>query len=223
MNYKINRLVKTRENIYFEVNSVLKNTYILLSMTLLFSALISFLSIKFNVRGVNGFVVIITSIVLLLLINFYKNSYLGLPFVFAFTGFLGYTTGPILNYYLSLSNGKELILLSLFSTGIVFFTLSLYVLITKRNFDFLGGFLYVGFFVLLISVIINLFFYIPLLHLVLSGIIVILASSMILYDTSRIVNGGENNYILATISIYLNIYNMFLALLSIFNALFSRD
>ena len=105
----------------------------------------------------------------------------------------------------------------------MFFTLSLYVLITKRNFDFLGGFLYVGFFVLLISVIINLFFYIPLLHLVLSGIIVILASSMILYDTSRIVNGGENNYILATISIYLNIYNMFLALLSIFNALFSRD
>jgi len=223
MNYNVNNLLKTRENISFDVNNVLKNTYILLSLTFLFSALISFLSIKFNLRNVNIFIVLITYIGLLYLIHVYKNSFLGIFFVFAFTGFIGYTSGPILNKYLSLSNGKELIVLSLMSSGVIFFTLSLYALITKKNFDFLGGFLFIGIVITIIMSCVNLFLHIPLLHLVSSGFIVIIFSGMILYDTSRIVHGGENNYILATISIYLNIYNIFLALLEIFNALTSRD
>ena len=223
MNYNMNHIIKTRENINLNINNILKNTYILLSLTVLFSALIVFFSIKLNTRSVNIFVTLIVSIGLLFFINVYKNSSLGLLGVFSFTGFLGYTSGPIINHYLSLTNGKELILFSLLSTGMMFSVLSLYVLFTKKNFDFLGGFLYIGFFVILACIIFNFFFNTPVIHLTLSGLMIILCSLMILYDTSRLVNGGETNYILATISIYLNIYNMFLSLLAIFDFFFSRD
>lgn len=223
MNYNANHIVKARENINININNVLKNTYILLSLTMFFSALAVVFSIKVNAHNLNIFIMLAVSFGLLFLINIYKNSYLGIIFVFAFTGFLGYTMGPILNYYLSLRNGKELILFSLLSTGMIFSILSLYVLFTKKNFDFLGGFLYIGFFIILACIIVNFFINMPVLHLTLSGFMVIIFSLMILYDTSKIVNGGETNYILATISIYLNIYNLFLGLLSIFNFLFSKD
>lgn len=199
-----------------EVNKVLKNTYLLLGLTLAFSALMAGLSMMLNVPyGAS----LMCSIAALLIIWFVvprtANSEKGLLAVFAFTGLLGFGLGPILNMYLQLPNGGALIMQALGGTAVVFFSLSAYALTTKKDFSFMAGFLMVGFVVIIVAAIANIFFAIPALSLAISAAIIFLMSGFILYDTSRIINGGERNYILATVSLYLSIYNIFISLLSI--------
>jgi len=213
----------TKSNIALKTNSVLRNTYMLLSLTIFFSALVAFFSMKLNVGRINFFAMFLISMFFLYLIERFKDGSLGLFFVFVFTGFLGYITGPTLNMFLSIKYGREIIFFSFVFTAFLFALLSVYVLISRRNFNFLSSFLTVGFIVVIACIILSIFVNFALLHLILSGFIVILSSGMILYSTSSIINGGETNYISATISLYLQIYNIFISLLSIFGLISDRD
>lgn len=199
-----------------EVNKVLKNTYMLLGLTLAFSALMAGVSMFINPPYIAS---LGCSIAALLIIWFViprtANSEKGLFAVFAFTGLLGFGLGPILNMYLQLPNGSGLIMQALGGTAVVFFALSAYALTTKKDFSFLAGFLMVGFIVMIVAAIANIFLAIPAMSLAISAGIIFLMSGFILFDTSRIINGGERNYILATVSLYLSIYNIFINLLSI--------
>jgi modulator of FtsH protease len=208
-----------------ESQKVLRNTYMLLSMTLAFSALTAGISMSMNL---GGGVAMIMSLAALAIVWFVlprtANTAMGLPVVFLFTGLLGAALGPMLNRYLALPNGSEMVMQALGGTAIIFFSLSAYVLTTKKDFSFMGGFLFVGLMVVIVGAIgamIASYFFgvdISLLSLVISGAIVLLMSGFILFDTSRIINGGETNYIMATVGLYLNIYNLFTALLHIIGA-----
>ena len=138
---------------------------------------------------------------------------------FAFTGFLGYTLGPILNLYLSLSNGPELVTSALATTAVAFVGLSGYAIVTRKDFSFLQGFLVVGFFVLMGSVLLAYFFDLGAFHTAISAGFVLFACAAILWQTSAIIHGGETNYLIATVVLYTQIYNLFLSLLQIFGAL----
>ncbi len=198
------------------MNKVLRNTYLLLSFTLLFSALTAGISMMLHVSHV---VSIVCSFAAMGLIWFVlprtANSSAGIGVVFAITGLLGFGLGPILNHYLALSNGPQLIATSLGGTGVIFLALSGYVLTTKRDFRFMGGFLVVGLVIAVLAMVANIFLQIPALSLALSSAIILIMSGFILFDTSRIINGGETNYINATVSLYLSIYNIFVSLLHI--------
>lgn len=197
-------------------NKVLKNTYALLAMTLLFSSLTAGVSIVMNPPHFTG---LVTSVLALLLLWFVlprtANSAMGLAVVFGVTGLLGFGLGPLLNAYLNTANGSQIIMTALGGTGIIFLALSAYALTTKRDFSFMGGMLMVGMIVVVIAAIANIFLAMPALSLTISAIVILLMSGFILYDTGRIVNGGETNYILATVSLYLSIYNIFVSLLQL--------
>lgn len=206
------------------INKVLRNTYLLLSMTLLFSAVMAFISTSVNVG--HGFSLMCSfgalGLVWLVLPRT-ADSTAGIGVVFAITGLLGFGLGPVLNMYLSLSNGAELIGTSLGGTGVIFLALSAYVLTTKKDFSFMGGFLMVGIVIVIIASLANIFLAIPALSLALSGAIIMVMSGLILFDTSRIINGGETNYIMATVSLYLSLYNIFVSLLHILGAFGGDD
>ncbi|GMG88303.1 Bax inhibitor-1/YccA family protein [Biformimicrobium ophioploci] len=201
---------------------VLRNTYALLAMTVLFSAITAGISMAIGMgRGVG----IICSIAALGLIWFVlprtANSGAGIGVVFAFTGLLGASLGPILNHYLQSAAGGQVVMQALGTTALIFFALSAYVLTTRKDFSFMGGFLFVGLIgalVCALGFIIAGFFgiHMPLASVALSGVIALIFSGFILYDTSRIVHGGETNYIMATTSLYLSILNLFTSLLHIF-------
>jgi len=206
----------------FETSKVLRNTYALLAMTLMFSAITAGISMAVGMpRGA----ALICSLGALALIWFVlprtANSAAGIGVVFAFTGLLGASLGPLLSHYLAMSNGGMIITQALGGTALVFFALSAYVLTTRKDFSFMGGFLFVGLIVAIVAMlgmwIAGSFFGVDvsMFHLGLSVVIVLLMSGFILYDTSRIVNGGETNYLMATTSLYLNIYNLFVSLLHI--------
>jgi modulator of FtsH protease len=198
------------------INKVLRNTYLLLSMTLLSSALMAFVSTTVNVgHGVSLMCSFGALAMIWLVLPRTANSTAGIGVVFAITGLLGFGLGPVLNMYLSLSNGAELIGTSLGGTGVIFLALSAYVLTTKKDFSFMGGFLMVGLIIVVLASLANIFLSIPALSLALSGAIIMLMSGLILFDTSRIINGGETNYIMATVSLYLSLYNIFVSLLQI--------
>ena len=198
------------------INKVLRNTYLLLSMTLLFSALMAFVSTTVNVgHGVSLMCSFGALAMIWLVLPRTANSTAGIGVVFAITGLLGFGLGPVLNMYLSLSNGAELIGTSLGGTGVIFLALSAYVLTTKKDFSFMGGFLMVGLIIVVLASLANIFLSIPALSLALSGAIIMLMSGLILFNTSRIINGGETNYIMATVSLYLSLYNIFVSLLQI--------
>ncbi|MDW3094526.1 MAG: Bax inhibitor-1/YccA family protein [Gammaproteobacteria bacterium] len=198
------------------INKVLRNTYFLLSFTLLFSALTAGISMMLQVSHMVSLVCSFGALGLIwLVLPRTANSAAGIGVVFAITGLLGFGLGPILNYYLSLSNGPELIATSLGGTGIIFLALSGYVLTTKRDFSFMGGFLMVGLIIAVLAMVANIFLQIPALSLALSSAIILIMSGFILFDTSRIINGGETNYINATVSLYLSLYNIFVSLLHI--------
>lgn len=204
-------------------NKMLKNTYMLLSMTLLFSAATAGLSMYLNLPHPGMIVTLIGYFGLLFLTHKFSNSALGLLFVFALTGFMGMTLGPILNMYLSaFSNGHELIMTAMGGTGIIFLGLSAYALTTRKDFSFIAGFLMVGILVAFVAGLAAMFFSIPALSLAVSAMFVLLMSGMILFETSAIIHGGETNYILATVSLYVAIYNLFLSLLQLLAA-FSGD
>ena len=143
----------------------------------------------------------------------YANSAAGIGIVFAVTGLLGLGLGPMLTQYLALPNGPQIVATALGGTGVIFLGLSGYALTTRRDFSFLGGFLFVGFLVVVGAMLVNIFLHIPALSLALSAVIIMLMSGFILYDTGRMINGGETNYVYATISLYLSIFNIFINLL----------
>lgn len=203
-------------------NKVLRNTYWLLSMTLLFSAFTAAVSTAAGIGHGTGLILFLVGFGLLFWVQRAADTSKGLVAIFAFTGCMGAALGPMLNQYLALANGPALIMQALGGTALVFLTLSGYVLTTRKDFSFMGGFLMTGLIVMLVAVLVNLFVNIPLLQLVLSAGIVLLMSGLILFDTSRIIHGGETNYIRATVSLYLNIYNLFVHLLHLLGV-FSGD
>ncbi len=197
-------------------NKVLKNTYSLLSMTLLFSALTAGLSMFLAIPPMFSIVSSIAAIGLMwFALPRVENSSGGIWVVFAITGLLGFGLGPILSMYLSMPNGPQLVATSLGGTGMIFLGLSAYALVSRKDFSFLGGFLMIGLMVAFGAMILNIFLQIPAMHLALSAAIIMIMSGFILFDTSRIIHGGETNYIRATISLYLSIYNIFVSLLQI--------
>ncbi|MCY1263829.1 Modulator of FtsH protease YccA [compost metagenome] len=206
-----------------EVSGVLRNTYGLLALTLAFSGLVAYVSQQMRVPYPSIFVVLIGFYGLFFLTVKLRNSAWGLLSTFALTGFMGYTLGPILNLYLGMANGASVISSAFFMTALVFFGLSAYVLTTRKDMSFLSGFITAGFFVLLGAVLVSLFFQISGLQLAISAGFVLFSSAMILFQTSAIIHGGERNYIMATISLYVSIYNLFISLLQIFGIMGSDD
>jgi modulator of FtsH protease len=185
-------------------------------MTLLFSALMAGISTMVQVGyGVSMICSFGALGIIWFVLPRVAQSSAGIGVVFLITGLLGFGLGPILNNYLSLSNGSELVATSLGGTAVIFLALSGYVLTTRRDFSFMGGFLFVGFIVIIMAALANIFFQIPALSLAISAGVILVMSGFILFDTSRIIHGGENNYVLATVSLYLSIYNIFISLLQI--------
>ncbi len=205
-------------------NKVLRNTYLLLSMTLLFSAMTAGIAMMINMPPMGMIITMVGYFALLFLTTKFSNSGLGIVFVFALTGFMGLTLGPIINGYLNaFSNGHQLVMTALGGTGVIFVALSAYALTTKKDFSFLGGFLMVGILVAFLAGIGAMVFSMPALSLAVSAMFILLMSAMILYQTSEIIHGGETNYILATISLYISIYNLFLSLLQLLGVFGGND
>lgn len=205
-------------------NVVLRNTYILLGLTLMCSALTAGIAMISNAPPLHPLMVMVGYFGLLFLTTYLRNSSWGLLSVFGLTGFMGYTLGPILNSYIhNFSNGNELIMMSLGATGLIFFALSGYALISRKDFSFMASFLMIGLIVAFLASLGALFFHIPGLMLAVSAMFVLLSSGLILFQTSQIIHGGETNYIMATITLYVSLYNLFISLLSIFGIFNSRD
>ncbi|MDZ7781732.1 MAG: Bax inhibitor-1/YccA family protein [Halioglobus sp.] len=204
-------------------NKVLKNTYMLLGMTLLFSAVTAGVSMAAGLGQGMGLICTLVAFGLLFVVHRTADTSKGLLAVFAFTGFLGAGIGPMLSYYLSMPQGPSLVMQALGGTAITFFALSAYALTTRKDFSYMGGFLFVGLIVAVIAMIANIFLNIPALSLTISAAIVLIMSGLILFDTSRIINGGETNYIRATVSLYLDIYNLFIHMLFLLTALGGDD
>lgn len=195
-------------------NRLIRNTYSLLALTLLFSGLTAGLSMVLAVPPMAYLFCIGGALVLVwFVLPKAARSANGLWVVFGITGLLGFGLGPILSLYLALPNGSSVVMTALGGTGVIFLALSGYALTTRRDFSFLGGFLFTGFIVVLVAIIANLFLQIPVLSLVISAVVILIMSGFILFDTGRMVNGGETNYILATVSLYLSIFNIFIHLL----------
>jgi modulator of FtsH protease len=194
-------------------NKVLRNTYMLLSMTLLFSGLTAATSMVFNLPHPGVLLTLGGYFGLLFLTAKFRDSAIGLGCVFALTGFMGYTLGPIINAYLSMSNGPQLVMTAMGATGAIFLGLSGYALISRKDFSYMGGFLMVGIVVAFLAGLGAIFFAIPALSLAVSAMFVLLMSGLILYQTSDIINGGETNYIMATVTLYVSIFNLFTSLL----------
>lgn len=205
-------------------NKVLRNTYMLLSLTFIFSAFTAYMSYASGARPMNPLLMLVGVYGLMFLTQALRNSVWGLVSVFAFTGFLGYSLGPILNFYMTgFSNGPQLIATALGGTGMIFFALSGYALTTRKDFSFLGGFLFVGVMVALLAMIAGIFIQMPALQLAISAAFVLISSGLILYQTSEIIHGGETNYISATVGLFVSIYNLFVSLLNLLSAFSGRD
>ena len=206
-----------------DTNKVLRNTYALLSMTLLFSALTASVSMALNLPHPGILITLAGYFGLLFATAKFRNSSLGLVFVFALTGFMGYTLGPILNSYLSLANGSQIVMTAFMMTGVIFLGLSGYALTSKKDFSFMGTFLMVGILVGFLAGLGAVFFDIPGLALAVSAMFVLLMSGLILYETSNIIHGGETNYIMATVTLYVSIFNLFSSLLHLLGFMNSED
>jgi modulator of FtsH protease len=215
--------VNTAVDAAVSTNKVLRNTYMLLGMTLMFSAFTAGVSMALGLSHMMAMVLMLVGFGLLFVVNRMADSSKGLLAIFAFTGVMGASLGPMLSYYLSMPGGPALVLQALGGTAVVFFGLSAYALTTRKDFSFMGGFLMVGLIVALIAMVANIFLGIPALSLTISAAVVMIMSGLILFDTSRIIHGGETNYIRATVSLYLNVYNLFIHLLSLLTALSGDD
>lgn len=214
--YQVNA-THTRESAVV-VNKVLKNTYLLLALTLAFSALTASFAMASNAAPVNIWMMLIGFYGLLFVTHKLSNSAWGLLAVFALTGFMGYTLGPILGYYMASANGSQLVMTALGGTAFIFFGLSGYALVSRKDFSFLSGFMMAGFLVIVAAFIANLFLQIPALQLALSAAFMLFSSAAILMQTGAIINGGERNYILATVTLYVSLYNIFISLLHLLTA-----
>ena len=199
-----------------EVKRVLRNTYALLAMTLLFSAIVASASVAYRLPAPGMILTLAGYFGLLFAIHKMQNSAWALPAVFALTGFMGYTLGPLLTHSLALPGGAQTVSLALAATGATFLSLSAYVLLTRRDFSFMGGFLFCGMVIALVAGIAAMVFEIAALGLAVSAMVALLSAGLILFETSLIVNGGENNYVLATVGLYVSVFNLFTSLLSLF-------
>ena len=199
-----------------DVKRVLRNTYALLAMTLLFSAGVAVATLTLQLPAPGLVVTLVGYFGLLFAVFKLQNSGWALPAVFALTGFMGYTLGPLLTHALALPGGTQTVTLALGATGATFLALSSYVLLTRRDFSFMGGFLFVGMVIALIAGVAAAFLQIPALGLAVSAMVALLSAGLILFETSRIVNGGETNYVMATVSLYVSVFNLFTSLLSLF-------
>jgi modulator of FtsH protease len=208
----MNSATETQSSV-LSTNRVLRNTYTLLSMTLFFSALTAGVSMALNLPHPGLLLTLVGYFGLLFATAKFRDSSLGLLFVFALTGFMGYTLGPILNSYLSLANGGQIVMTAMGGTGITFLGLSAYALVSRKDFSYLGSFLMVGIVVAFLAGLGAIFFEIPALSLTVSSAFVLLMAGLILYETSNIIHGGETNYIMATVTLYVAIFNLFTSLL----------
>lgn len=204
-------------------NKIIRNTYMLLSLTLLFSALTAGASLALQLPHPGLVITLLGYFGLLFAVSKFRNSALGLVMVFALTGFMGYTLGPILNSYLALPNGGQLVMTAMGATGVIFLGLSAYALTSRKDFSFIGGFLMVGILVGFVAGLGAVFFELPGLLLAVSAMFVLLMSGLILYETSNIIHGGETNYIMATVTLFVSIFNLFTSLLHLFGFLSSEE
>lgn len=206
------------------VNKVVRNTYMLLSMTLFFSAICAVATMALQVSQGVGMMLLIGGFIMSFVVRSTANSSKGLVAIFVFAGLWGGALGPVISVYLAAyANGSAIVAQALGGTAIIFLSLSGYALTTRKNFNFLGGFIFTGMMVVIVAMIANIFLQIPALSLAVSAAVIMLMSGFILFDTSRIVNGGERNYIMATISLYLSIINIFVHLLHLLGALTGRE
>ncbi len=216
MNKKNDYLNHTYNN-SLDINKILRNTYLLLSLTILFSACTSFLSMILDFHGINFAFFFLLLIIFSSIINHFRNTILALPLVFIFTGFIGYNSGNIINSILNTNSGTYVICHSLFSTGLLFFSLSFYTLISKKDFSFLNNFIFIMIVITIIGFISLYLFNMQLLNILFSLCLMTLSSASILYTTSSMIR-EKHNYILITVSLYLSIYNMFFSFLILFKA-----
>ena len=214
-------VVNSQEESILSTHKVLRNTYFLLGLTMAFSAVVAYISMSLNLPYPNLIVLLVGFYGLLFVTNRLANSAWGILAAFAFTGFMGYTIGPILNMYVA-RGMEDLIMLAFAGTAIVFFACSAYVLTTKKDMSFLSTAIFSLFIVLLLGVVASFFFQIPALAVGISALFVVFSTMTILYETSNIIHGGETNYIRATVSIYVSIYNLFISLLRLLS-IFSSD
>lgn len=211
----IHTINRTATGLVIQTNSVIRNTYILLAMTLLFSAFTAWLSMISNAAPL-GLGSILVYFGLFYATNALRNSAWGIAAIFALTGFLGYTLGPLLNMVVhGYVNGAQLVSTAFGLTGLIFFVLSGYALTTRKDFNYMGGFLFAASMVVFIASIVGMLFSIPMLYLISTAGFVLISSGLILFETSRIINGGERNYIMATVSLYIALYNLFVSLLQL--------
>lgn len=200
-----------------EINKVLRNTYMLLALTIGFSAITASITSMLNIGMIGYFAMIIGAFISLFIVQKKADSASGLAWVFVFTGLIGGAIGPVISAYLAAGAGG-LVAQALGATAVVFFTLSGYALVSKKDFSFLGGFLMVGLVVALLAIVANIFFQMPAMSMAINALIIFVMSGLILFDTSRIIHGGETNYIRATVSLYLSIYNIFMSILALLGA-----
>lgn len=214
------RVISQQQETLLYSHSVLRNTYLLLSLTLMFSALSAGFAMMTGAGFGSSMVAFILSFVLLFVTSSLRNSAWGILSVFAFTGCMGYSLGPMLNHFITgYSNGGQLILTALGGTGLTFFISSAYLIASKKELSHWGKFLMIGLVVCIIATLANIFLKMPAMQLTISTLLTIISTMLMMYDTSRIINGGERNYIMATISLYLDIQMLFqnlLMLLGIF-------
>ena len=204
-------------------NKLIRNTYMLLSMTLLFSALTAGLSLVMRLPHPGMIITLVGYFGLLFLTTKLRNSGWGIASVFALTGFMGYTLGPIIGYYLRLPNGGQTVMMAMAGTAVIFLTLSGYALTTRKNFSFMSGFLMVGILVAFLAGLAAIFFQIPALSHTVSAAFVLLMSGFILFETSNMIHGGETNYVMATVNLYVTIFNLFTSLLHLLGFANSSD
>ena len=214
-------VVNSQDESLLSTHKVLRNTYFLLGLTMAFSAVVAYISMSLNLPYPNLIVLLVGFYGLLFVTNRLANSAWGILAAFAFTGFMGYTIGPILNIYVA-RGMEDLIMLAFAGTAIVFFVCSAYVLTTKKDMSFLSTAIFSLFIVLLLGIVASFFFQIPALAVGISALFVVFSTMTILYETSNIIYGGETNYIRATVSIYVSIYNLFISLLRLLS-IFSSD
>jgi modulator of FtsH protease len=218
---QMNTAVTRSQEAILQTNKVIRNTYILLSMTLIFSGFAAFLGV---VSGIGHGTALVANLVAIGLLWFVlprtANSGAGIPTIFAFTGLLGFGLGPILSYYLTIN--PSIVMMALGGTGVIFLGLSGYALTTRKDFSFLGGFVMVGMLVVLGAAILNIFLGVPAMFLAINAAIIMIMSAFILWETSNLIHNGEANYIMATAGLFLSILNMFQALLHLLGA-FNND
>ena len=219
----INTIENRSQATTLETNKVLRNTYALLSMTWIFSALTAGGSMALNLPHPGLLLTLGGYFGLLFLTTKFRDSGLGLAFVFVLTGFMGYTLGPILNSYMALANGGQIVMTAMGGTGAIFLGLSGYALTSRKDFSFMGGFLIAGILVAFMAGLGAMIFEMPVLSLAVSSMFILLMAGLILYETSNIIHGGETNYIMATVTLYVSIFNLFTSLLHLLGFMSGDD